>query len=47
MRWIDMIPKDIEKRGLDPNSVVINEEKFKDRTWWRGFVHSQPISGTT
>jgi hypothetical protein len=34
-----MIHKDIEERGLDPKSVI-NEEKFKDRTWWRGFVHS-------
>jgi hypothetical protein len=41
-----MIHKDIEKRGLDP-TTVINEEKFIDRTWWRGFVHNQPISGTT
>uniref|UniRef100_A0A8D8U605 Endonuclease-reverse transcriptase n=1 Tax=Cacopsylla melanoneura TaxID=428564 RepID=A0A8D8U605_9HEMI len=42
LRWVDMIHKDIQKRGLDP-TIVINEEKFKDRTWWRGFVHSRPI----
>uniref|UniRef100_A0A8D8LR18 Endonuclease-reverse transcriptase n=1 Tax=Cacopsylla melanoneura TaxID=428564 RepID=A0A8D8LR18_9HEMI len=48
LRWVDMIHKDIQKRGLDP-TIVINEEKFKDRTWWRGFVHSRPIPqiGTT
>jgi hypothetical protein len=26
-------------KALDP-TTEINEEKFKDRTLWRGFVHS-------
>jgi hypothetical protein len=39
-----IIHKDIEKRGLDPTTVIY-EENF--RTWWRGFFHSRPISGTT
>lgn len=42
LRWNDQINKDITKRNQNP-SLIENQQKFNDRTWWRGFVNSRPV----
>jgi hypothetical protein len=34
LRWNDQINKDITKRNQNP-SLIENQQKFNDRTWWR------------
>ncbi|KAI5735218.1 hypothetical protein M8J77_015704 [Diaphorina citri] len=38
MRYSDMIRKDIEDRGVDWIDVE-NNERYRDRIWWRGFIN--------